>query len=207
MQGTKLTFSIEEMNAVQDNRFFFVKHEVTQKILELFGSLEKELMKKIPVYTFLVSEGVQIKEKGKIFRGENYRLLPYILLDCPRVFTTETVFSFRSMFWWGNEFSFTLHLQGKALEHFRESIQQNISNLKSRDFFMCVNDTPWEYHFEEDNYKSLDKMFEADAEGLKNLIATKPFLKFSRKMELAKYSDATHFGIETFCKLMDVLQR
>ncbi len=207
VQDTKLTFSKEEMDAVQDNRFFFVKHEVTQKILQLFGSLEKELMQKIPGYSFPASEGLQISEKGKIFRGENYRLLPYILLDCPRVFNTETVFSFRSMFWWGNEFSFTLHLQGKALEYFRKNIQQNISGLQNKEFFVCVNDTPWEYSFDKENYIPLDEMIQNDLDGLSDLISTKSFLKLSRKMELSRYPDVTQFGIETFTKLMEVLQQ
>jgi len=206
VQDTKLSFSSEEMDVMRDSGFFVLKHEVTQKILKLFGGLEIEIMKKISEYPFLSFPELHIKEKGKIFRGENYRLLPYVLLDCPRVFTTETVFSFRSMFWWGNEFSFTLHLQGKALDMFRENIRRNISMLEKQGFFFCLNDTPWEYSFEKENYNLLDEMVERDSAGLNKLIDDKSFLKLSRKIELSKYKEANQFGIETFEKLMDILE-
>jgi hypothetical protein len=205
VQDTKLTFSSEEMRVLKDSHFFLTKHEVTQKILLLFGMLEKELMKKIPEFSFLSLE-LKIKDKGKIFRGENYRLLPYILLDCPRVFTTETVFSFRSMFWWGNEFSFTLHLQGKALEIFRKKILEKIHTLANQQFFLCVNDTPWQYSFEKENYMMLDEMIQNDPGGLNNLLETKSFLKLSRKMELSQYQNTAQFGVDTFEKLMEVLR-
>jgi hypothetical protein len=206
VQDTKLTFSEEEMNAVTDIRFFFVKHEVTRKIMELFGSLEKELAMRISDYPFLMKKELQIREKGKTFRGENYRQLPYVLLDFPRVFTTTTVFSFRSMFWWGNEFSFTLHLQGQALDNFRENIRREIQSLKSQGFYFGVNDTPWEYTFDKKNYRPLDELIYQDLEGLRNLISTKHFLKLSRKLELNKYKEATQFGVETFTSLMNILQ-
>jgi hypothetical protein len=207
VQDTKLTFSREEMDAISDSRFFFVKHEATQKIHALFGELEKELMKRISGYSFLGTAGLQVKDKGKIFRGENYQLLPYILLDCPRLFTTETVFSFRSMFWWGNEFSFTLHIQGKALEIFRESIRRNITILEGENFFFCVNDTPWQYSFDKKNYRLLDEMLHHDPVELNRQLTAKTFLKFSRKIELGKYRESIPIGIDTFEKLMEVLQR
>ncbi len=31
---------------------------------------------------------------------------------------------------------------------------------KNRDFYICVNDTPWQYHFEINNYILLDEFLE-----------------------------------------------
>jgi hypothetical protein len=206
VQDNELTFSKEEMDAAGNARFFYVKNEITQKIIRQFGILEKELMKNTSAYPFLTEAGIPLNDKGKIFRGENYRLLPYIILDCPRVFTTATVFAFRSMFWWGNEFSFTLHIQGDALEYFRKKILENIFLLKDHNFFFCINSTPWQYSFDKANYKTLDDLIEHDQNSLNEYITGKKFLKLSRKIEISQYADVPRFGVETFKALMKMLQ-
>ena len=191
---------------MMNSSFFFVKQEVTKKILHLFGKLEKELMKKVNGHSFFLSHEPGIRDNGKISRGENYRCMPYLLLDCPRIFTTESVFAFRSMFLWGNEFSFTLHLQGKALETVRHKMMQHISSLQHQNFFFCVHETPWEYFFDEMNFKSLDAMLAKERDELDQLIRTKNFIKLSRKLELSEYDQAISYGLETFVILMNVLQ-
>lgn len=206
MQDTKLTLGDEEADAIMNSRFFIVKRDVTEKIFALLGILEKEIKKKSSRYDFLTSGELPVREKGKIFRGENYRTMPYILLDYPRVFTTETVFAFRSMFLWGNEFSFTLHLQGKSLELFRENIIQNFSQMQGKEFFFCVNDSPWEYSFDETNYKSLDELIAQEPDELKDKIRSQPFIKFSRKLGLKEYEQAIGYGLETFELSMNLLK-
>jgi len=187
-----------------NSRFFEVKIEITKKILHIFGELEDELGKKISSDNILSDIELGIQGKGKIFKGENYRSLPYLILDCPRVFTTETVFAFRSMFWWGNEFSFTLHLQGKALEAVRNHLFSNMNMLKGKNFFFCVNDTPWEYLFEESNYKNLDELLSGKKE-----LTERPgnFIKLSRKVELDRYNEVVTHGLETFDLLINMLQK
>ena len=100
-------------------------------------------------------------ESPKIFKGENYRQLPYIVLDYPRHFSTDRVFAFRSMFWWGKEFSFTLHLQGKAWEYYRNRVAERMGMLTGNDFYCCVNNSPWQYYFENDNYVVLDELLKS----------------------------------------------
>ncbi len=205
VQDTNLTFTPEELEALNNNRFFEVKHFATQKVLHLLGELEKELMKKMNDFSFLSLPELQVKDAGKIFRGENHRMFPYVILDCPRVFSTETIFAFRSMFWWGNEFSFTLHLQGRALDLFREKIQHSISTLQHSDFFICVNNNPWEYSFDEKNYRSLDTMFQSNEDELREMILQKEFLKFSQRLDLNDYSQLVSFGANAFERLMKIL--
>lgn len=206
MQDTKLTLRDEELEAIMNSRFFLVKRDVTEKIFDLFGILEKELKEKSAGYSFIVSGELETMEKGKIFRGENYRFMPYVLLDYPRVFTTENVFAFRSMFLWGNEFSFTLHLQGKALELFRKKMIQHLSLLQGKFFFFCVNDSPWEYSFEEKNYKKFDDLYSQNQDELEEKIRTQSFIKFSRQLKLTEYEQAITYGLETFELLMNVLK-
>lgn len=197
MQVNKLKFTREELEVLQNSEFFFVKHRATNGILNLFADLCHSL-ESTELRNPLGIEGLNEK-RGKIFRGENYRLLPYTMLDYPRLFSKESVFSFRSMFWWGNGFSFTIHLQGKAWEIYKTDILKNIVFLKGKGFFICVHkDSPWEYHYGNDNYQPLDEWLSMnDPANLKE----KPFLKISRRLDLSRYSEVTEFGTETWLHL------
>jgi hypothetical protein len=203
MQVTKIAFSEEEMKAMLSADFFHIKHEAIRKIFELFGELEQRLRTE-PSLKELQLENVETRS-GKIFKGENYRKLPYVLLDYPRLFTADNVFSFRSMFWWGNEFSFTLHLQGQELEKFRFRIKKNIERVLGQGFYFCINKSPWEYVFTQDNYILLDELYE-NPEGFNPLISSKEFIKLSRRIPLKEYDNVINYGVETFKLALNLLK-
>lgn len=187
------------MKAVTDRDFFLVKNFATKKIVESFGDLEKELKKMVGNYAIEV-EGLNASG-GKIFRGENYRLYPYVILDCPRLFSTRSIFAFRTMFWWGHEFSFTFHIQGEALESFRASLTERVNMLSGRDFFFCINNTPWEYDFSGENYLPLESIT-----NLKRETQTRPFLKLSRKLEINSCENLYEYCIETYDLILKMLK-
>jgi len=67
-----------------------------------------------------------------------------MVLDFPALFTTKTVFAYRTMFWWGNFFSASLHLERIALNYFRNSIIRNFGKLLKKDVYIGIGDTPWQ---------------------------------------------------------------
>ena len=126
-----------------------------------------------------------------------------MVLDYPRRFSAETIFAFRTMFWWGKEFSFTLHLQHAALEHFRDRIATNISKLQGKQFYYCVNKTPWEYTFEPDNFQPLDILL--NEPGFSDRIIQATFIKLSRKIPIRDFDNVPHYSTETLRELILVL--
>ena len=100
------------------------------------------------------------------------------------------------MFWWGNGFSFTLHLQGKAFHKLCSTIEHNLKLLVNLGVFVCVNkESPWEYHYAEENYQPLEEWLKKnESVNLKQ----KEFVKFSRRLDLENYSQVTEFGTETW---------
>jgi hypothetical protein len=198
VQVTHFGFSSDEEKVISEQTFFILKSNATKKIIDQFGVIEREMKSRISVFDMNV-KGLNISS-GKIFRGENYKLFPYILLDYPRLFSKESVFAFRSMFWWGHEFSFTLHLQGIALGQFRNSLFKNYDLLKNKDVFFCVNDTPWQYDFSEENYRSIDHVANA-----KNEMLTKPFIKLSRKLPVYSHEKVYNYSLETLFLFLSVL--
>ncbi len=201
MQVSNLEFTEEELNVLNDSHFFSVKLSVTRKIIDLFGKLELELKEELNRTGLPEEEGLNVTT-GKIFRGENYLNLPYILLDYPKLFNTKNVFAFRSMLWWGNGFSFTLHLQGEAWEKRKDGIIKNIESLKNKELYICVNDTPWQYHFGTDNYIQLDHFL---AESRREVLYEKSFIKICSRLEITRYTEVISVAKRTFNNLMKLI--
>jgi hypothetical protein len=200
-QGTKITFSDAELQAILHPDFFYTKHAAMQKVMELLSETERALREIVIQHPDLSAHTNIVSPK--IFRGENYKKLPYMVLDYPRKFSAESIFAFRTMFWWGKEFSFTMHIQHTALEHFRNVIEKNISKLGGKQFFYCVNKTPWEYYFEDDNYLLLDNLLnDSDFE---EKIMSAQFIKLSRKIVIGDFEKVPLFASETFRELMALL--
>jgi hypothetical protein len=199
VQVTNLDFTDEEITALTDTDFFIIKDRVLTKIISFFGLLEEDLKKKFP--EFEIGVNGLISSGGKVFRGENYKLHPYVVLDCPRLFSSQSVFAFRTMFWWSHEFSFTLHLQGEALEDKRDILLENIEGLFNKNVFWCVNNTPWQYNFDTENYQPIELISD-----LKEIILSKPFIKLSRKLKIEENRKASDYCLETFKLFMGTLK-
>lgn len=95
----------------------------------------------------------------KISKGENYRGLPFLILDHPRYSSGPDLFFIRHMFWWGNFFSSTLHLAGEYCDRFRENIIDAYPLLTH--YSVGINTDPWEHHFEDSNYKPVSSLSKA----------------------------------------------
>lgn len=188
----------KELDFIKDTDFLITKHSVSDKIYSLLRDVEHRLQLNIKVNNLKFPAKVLLKA-GKISKGENYRLLPYLILDYPRYFHPEAVFAFRTMFWWGNFFSCTLHLQGTLLNNYRSDLENELENLIVHNFFIAVSDNPWEYHYNDDNYKLMNKINKSE---LKDMIKGKSFIKLSRYISLEEHQYLPFFAEETFNLVM-----
>lgn len=192
MPDYTIDFSKKEISLMQDREFLFTKIKIGKKIEELMGKVEQMLYPSIQEYPW--PEEI-LSKSGKISKGENYQGLPYYMLDFPRRFGKEGVFSFRTMFWWGNFFSATLHLSGKFLANSRSKLVANIDDIISSETFICVNSDPWEYHNGNDNYQPASQF---DGPQLQSLFATKPFVKISYSWPLEEYNQLPELVLAAF---------
>lgn len=201
-QDTKLPLSPEEIAALCNRDFFFTKHAVTEKIAMLFSRLNDEVAALISISGKTVPP--EVKEiPFKITRGENYQRLPWIVLDYPRYFKPEAVFAFRTMCWWGEHFSFTLHLSGAMLERKRKSILENSERLKGHHFHFCIHSSPWQHHFREDNYTSLDELLRNYT--MEELLEKQKFIKLARRLAPEQHEKVAGYGKETYQILLEIL--
>ena len=144
-----------------------------------------------------------MKPLPKISKGENYKGLPYLVLDHPRYFEKDNNFAIRSLFWWGNFFSITLHLSGNYKKMYESKIYTSFMLLKEEDFFICISPDQWEHHFEINNYLPLD---EIDNAQFKKYISDKEFIKLAKKIPLLQWNNAENILFDSFRRIIHMLK-
>ncbi len=161
MDKAKIQLSAKEAELVVNADWILTKNGILQKVkylLEEVQSREQDLLQTDP--SRFPVEITQIPPK--ISRGENYKGLPWLVLDYPRYFGKEDQFAIRSMFWWGNFFSITLHLAGRYKKMYEAQLADCFTSLKTDLFFIGTSNEQWEHHFESSNYLPLTGMGEGE---------------------------------------------
>ncbi len=177
-----MQFSQKTLSYLHDADFLRTKQQVMGQIAETFASLHAwQLAQTDCIAPY--AEGIFAESAtGKVARGERYEDLPYLVSDAPRFFGQRNVFAFRNMFWWGDAFSFVLHLAGEPLQRYRKTLPLRLQTLPSHEVYLCVHpSSPWVYHFRPDNYLLLSSA----APGTQHAhLFEKDFLKLAYRLPL-----------------------
>ena len=173
---TKVTLSTGELAMANDKNIILTKRAVIETAAALFNSLISSINEHFK--DSLEQIEMIASSTPKITKGENYKNFPYVILDYPARFEKENIFAFRTMFWWGNFISITLHISGKYKKHFEKNIF--VALQQNENFFLCVAENEWQHHFEEDNYKKVSEINKAEI----NTFLQKDFIKVALKYEL-----------------------
>ncbi len=194
-----MSLSQKELSLIKETDFLITKVKVISDIVILLENIKERLQEPIEQKNNNLVSETELKN-GRVFKGEYYRGLPFVTLDFPRIFEKGNVFAYRTMFWWGNFFSFTLHLQGEYLEQYRAKLVSNFEMLLDQDIYICVGETPWEYHYEKNNYTKLEFQH-------KKLIENNSFIKLSKKIPLEKIESVSQISTNFLLHLMAVLDK
>ena len=200
MDIAKIRLSPEEEALVNRADWILTKNNILQKVKQLFSGLQTQqqmILQRVPA---LPEE--LVNSSPKISKGENYKGLPWLVLDYPRLFDRESFLSIRTLFWWGNFFSTTLHLSGKYKVAFGVKVTGSFLYLQKQKFSVCVNNDQWQHHFEEDNYKPVAGMGINEFE---SLARQNSFIKLAKKIPLEQWRVADLKLAEDFTHLTHVL--
>jgi hypothetical protein len=183
MNKTKIRFSKKEKEMIADSGWILTKNEIFKKVSRLFETLNTEQQ------NILLASASSFPSEitatlPKISRGENYKDLPWMLLDYPRVFTLENICAIRILFWWGNFFSITLHLSGGYKKKFEKSIISSYPVIAKKKIYCCINTDQWQHHFGRDNYSLIKTIGEKE---FGNIITRKPFIKLAKRISFKKW--------------------
>ncbi len=195
-----VAFSKKEITLLQDTDFLLTRQEINTKLVTLLSEVEREIHQQITLTSFSFPEKAFI-QSGKISRGENYRGLPYFILDYPRLFSQREVFAFRTMIWWGHELSCTLHLAGESLNAYSTGLPGRI--VGENNLYVSVNSTPWEFYFERDNYLPAKELTE---EAIQNHMDSFQFIKLADRMPLEEQESFKPFILESLARFLKYLR-
>ncbi len=144
------------MRLVSDPAWILTKNSIIRKVVELFGELSGEWRE---MGAIADSHWAIAASEPKISKGEQYKGLPWVMLDYPRVFGKEDVLAVRTMFWWGHYFSVTLHLKGKHLRAYLPVILSRRSELEAAGFWPGISDDEWEHEHQPGAWEIGDRSF------------------------------------------------
>lgn len=197
LDQAKIALSQPELLFIQNTEWILTKQLIIQKVYELMSS------QTVIINTAFsqLHGSVDILLKGtipKIYKGENYLELPYVMMDYPASFGRADIFALRTMFWWGNFVSVTLLISGRFKERYQLAISNNLNN-DSKDFFVCVATDPWQHHFGKDNYQphqsaDMDELMKTD------------FLKVARKFDLQNWNNMPNLLNEAYKSIISLLE-
>ena len=199
--SSKLMLSDEEQQLVNNPGWILTKRIIIGKINRLFGFLCENQQAIIEKEKNWLPAAV-VHSTPKIAKGENYLQLPYVLLDYPRCFEGDNIFTVRTMFWWGIFFSITLHVSGTYKNIFQQKIMENLVSAK-QDIFICIHESQWHHHFEGDNYTNAKLL---SANELTEIISQKQFIKLAVKFPLHQWDNITALLDECFNEMIQMLK-
>ena len=195
----KIHLSNLEIDLVNNKEWIFTKQKIIEKLYNLFGELHDE-------YRRIIEDQLEFlpavfkRPGGKISKGENYNGLPYLILDYPAMFGKENIFAIRTMFWWGNFFSTSLHLSGNYVK--QDHIYEWLSYFREKDFFVCVSETEWEHDFHSMNFIDIKTLNEKQAA----LLTEKDFFKVAKKIELHQWDETPELLKRSFKEILNFVR-
>ena len=201
MNPAKIRLSQKEMELVTNTDLILTKNAILQKIKLLLADLQVQQQQCLQSYSGRIPDEI-IQSSPKISKGENYNGLPYLMLDYPRVFNSSAIYAIRTMFWWGNFFSITLHLSGQYKKNNEEKLVTSFQSLLEKGFYYCMNDDEWEHHFEITNYAPLASINKND---FAEAIRKKSFVKLANKISLKQWDTAEETVLTFFKQITKML--
>jgi hypothetical protein len=147
--------------------------------------------------------GIVSGSTPKISRGENYRQLPYVMLDYPRHFTKADTLAIRTLFWWGNFFSVNLHLSGESKSFATPQLLKRFKVLQEQQYWICIHEDPWQHHFDAANYRPL---LQYSVEEFEEILNSGAFVKIAKKLSVTEWDNALNFICDTFTEMTEMLK-
>jgi hypothetical protein len=189
----------DELSIIQDKHFFDLKQSALQKIESELVALCEDIKNHILDNHFNFPKNTDT-ELGKISKGENYKGLPYRILDFPRLFKQDGIFTYRVMFWWSKGFYFTFHLSGKHLASYLIKLESQFPKWQQQNVFYYNHTDEWQHEVEMPFYYSIENI---SFNQLKEVVQKQGYLKIARKLDIYQIEELRKFGLASFNLLFE----
>jgi len=198
---TKIQLSPFEMDLLNNSEWILTKNVIIKKAQQLLEKVQQNIIDYSRQYPVIFAPPV-VTVSPKISKGENYQGLPWLILDYPRYFDKENIFAIRTMFWWGNFFSSTLHLSGAFKQKHTNAIINSYEQFLKNEFYTCIHPEQWHHHFETDNYEPVKSLTPSE---FSIHIREKSFIKLAAKVPFLEWDHAVKLLSENFARIVQCI--
>lgn len=109
MQNNANKLTNQQLKFAETTDYPRIKHEVVQFFINRFQELGAHMQSTI-------QHPLISKSEYKITKGENLNLMPYTVLDFPRITGADFPILMRTIFWWGHHISFNLFIHKSKID-------------------------------------------------------------------------------------------
>jgi hypothetical protein len=194
----------EVFELLVDKKHFQNKLKLNISILELLNLCLSNIQDD-KLLTDLNLDDAIILNSPKISRGENYLGFPWMILDYPRLFSKSSVFAIRTLCWFGNSMSITLHLSGLSLETYKEKVLTNLYKLEANGYWISKGAEEWDHSISNENYLKVDDFLNENNTFLKTNYFDK-YLKISKQISFNEWKEIPRIHYETTTNLLSLLK-
>ncbi|MBO3696859.1 hypothetical protein [Roseivirga sp. E12] len=175
---------------ITDSEGFIIKNEVDTQVNRLLYSFHESLSSLIEEKPFHLPAKLG-KTPFKVSKGNNHKGFPFQVIDFPASLGQTDAYSFRSVIWYGNFFSFSLLLKGEP----KTIYESYLSRLTSKGYTMTWADNIWETEISiinsiDINVSSLEKA--------RGIYQSNEALKIFKSYNLNQIDDFERLGVECF---------
>ncbi len=202
MEETKIQLSEDELLLMQNSDWILTKNRIIEKISEGFGDLVVRMQQQMAGFQ-QVHNGIVTPGSAKISRGEKYQGLPYVILDYPRIFGKEDILAIRTLFWWGNYCSVTLHVKGVWQEVVLQKLIAHLEQLNMNSFYISFSGNEWSHNVLDADYVRLQQLSQ---EEILQKLPAKAFLKLTSKVEIGAWITMEKKLFELFLNLAELIK-
>lgn len=173
MRKSTIKLTKHELNFAKDTSYPLAKKSVVQKIALQLNQLGKNMQ------AVLNANNLFDTSEYKITRGENYKHMPYLMLDSPKLNGANFKIACRTMFWWGHYFSCNLFIKTECLNTAETaSLLQKLPKAK-----IWIGDNLWEQELSSGEYVKVNTLTQTQIE---IILQKQPYLKLSAKIAINK---------------------
>lgn len=192
----------EERALVFNADWLHMKHGIMDKVMLLLGQVQ-DAITVLPAWQQWPEAGPALALGAKMSKGERYKDLPYVILDYPRLFSREDIFALRTMFWWGHDFTATLHLAGHSLARHRARLERAKPALEAAGAQLYIlEEDPWHHEVGAGIYQPLSMVSQAAWEQALD----KDFVKLARSFDLGEWEQVITGAAGFYGAVLSVLK-
>ena len=203
MDAAKIRLSPKERSLVNDAQWILTKNGILSKVNVILAELQQLQTAWLMSRPLLLSQLPGAPEP-KISRGDNYKGLPWLMLDHPRYFGKNDMLAVRTFFWWGKYFMVTLLLSGSYQEDYAGVLLRAKTKLSNEDWWIATAADPWEHAPDETNSIRVGAL---DEPSFGRLLNEHPFVKLSAKIPLSEWDNTIESAFDRFRTILLLLER